>query len=119
MKVKNKLLAIIMLVLFGIPGIFAEGLHIVLPGGIGMIYHMNELSGNNPQNPAPFPQPFQYNPNCPICQFCSISVISSLLFVLTAIIVLVGVIEIRACSRPIYSFYRTVFKRGPPPAVQF
>ncbi|MDD3586398.1 MAG: hypothetical protein PHQ75_04390 [Thermoguttaceae bacterium] len=119
MKVKNKLLPIIMLVLFGVPGIFAEGLHIVLPGGIGMIYHMVDQSGNHQRNSTSFPQPIQYNPNCPICQFCSMSVVSSFSFVLTAIMVLIGTIVIGTYRRPVCSISKTVFQRGPPEAILF
>ncbi len=113
MKIKSKILSMIMLILFGIPGIFAEGLHVMLPFGIGMIYHENFNDTPSQKQPL-FPQPFQYNPNCPICQICSISIVNSFSIVLTILAVVIGAVDIRTSLPPIKLFYTFSYKRGPP-----
>lgn len=114
MNYKSKILTIIMLVLFGIPGIFSEGLHSMLPNGFGMIFHVKKLPNNDSQSPDSIPQPYPSNNSCPICHFCSIFLVYVYAFVILIDQVKKGTVQVLYISHFHFTFFNNLFKRGPP-----
>ena len=113
---RNKIISLIPLAAFGLPGVCSEGLHRLLPFGIGMLYHQNALGDNGQAPSVPSNTPIKFNQNCPICHFCAQLIIVTALFVFVLFFLrLMKFVETRS-ARPFLSFHRAHYLRGPPAA---
>lgn len=110
----NKMISLILLAVFGLPGICSEGLHQLLPFGIGMSYHQNALDYSDSNSDFPSNAPIKFNPNCPICHFCAQLMIVVALFLFSLILQRLERFVESEAKAPHLLFVRSYFLRGPP-----
>ncbi|MBQ3453998.1 MAG: hypothetical protein IJG25_03950 [Thermoguttaceae bacterium] len=113
---RNKIISLILLAAFGLPGICSEGLHRLLPFGIGMIHHQNALGDSGQAPSVPSNTPIKFNQNCPICHFCAQLMIVTALFVFFLLLQRPTKFVETASKRPFLPFDRAHYLRGPPAA---
>lgn len=111
---RDKIISLILLAAFGLPGVCSEGLHRLLPFGIGMLFHQNALGDNGQAPNVPSQAPIKFNQNCPICHFCAQLITVAALFVFFLLLQrLTRFVEAQSAN-PFLPFDRARYLRGPP-----
>ncbi|MDO4586673.1 MAG: hypothetical protein Q4C95_05165 [Planctomycetia bacterium] len=75
-KIKFNSISAILLILFGVPGIFGEGLHWIFPHSMPALSYENDFNKHKKDcscshKNLPGSKFYKFDPNCPICKFCA------------------------------------------------